>query len=376
MNGYEYDPYGENVDTSESGPQVTIRTMNHQTIDFALRNTTLSFANTVRRVMLAEIPTIAIDLVEIESNNTVLADEFLAHRLGLLPLSAKNIDDLLYSRDCDNCDKYCEQCSVVLSLNVTNRSSDEHLQVYAKDLFIESQTGAPRYQPHPSADEDSLPELGSPICTDDDRNGPLICKLRRGQDLKLRCVAKKGIAKEHSKWAPTAAIGFEYDPWNKLRHTQLWFETDAKSEWPDPVKNGPMEDPPQEGEPFDYDAEPRTFYFNLETTGAMPPDTVLHQGIKVLQEKLAGVVQELSDTNEGGGAANGYDANGGQSPDMMNGGGMSAYGGQSAYGSRSAYGGGGADPGYTTPGFGGASAYGGGAGGMTPGAMPYGGPRY
>lgn len=373
MNGYDYDPYGQGLDASESGPQVTIRTMNHQTIDFALRNTSLSFANTVRRVMLAEIPTIAIDLVEIESNNTVLADEFLAHRLGLLPLSAKNIDDLLYSRDCDNCDKYCEQCSVVLSLNVANRSSDEHLQVYAKDLFIESQNGAPRYQPHPSADEDSLPELGHPICSDEERNGPLICKLRRGQDLRLRCVAKKGIAKEHAKWAPTAAIGFEYDPWNKLRHTQLWYEVDAKAEWPEPTKNGPMEDPPQEGEVFDYDAEPRTFYFNLESTGSVPPDQILHQGIKVLQQKLAGVIQELSDNGEQG-QANGYDANGGQSPDMMNPGGLSAYGGQSAYGNRSAYGGGG-DPGYTTPGFGGASAYGG-AGGMTPGAMPYGGGRY
>jgi DNA-directed RNA polymerase II subunit RPB3 len=78
MNGYEYDPYGENLDTSDSGPQVTIRTQNHESIDFSLRNTTLAFANTVRRVMLAEIPTLAIDLVEIESNNTVLADEFIA----------------------------------------------------------------------------------------------------------------------------------------------------------------------------------------------------------------------------------------------------------------------------------------------------------
>ena len=380
MNGYDYDPYGENLDTSESGPKITIRDAKPDAIDFSLRNTTLAFANTVRRVILAEIPTLAIDLVEIESNNTVLADEFIAHRLGLLPLSAKNIDNLLYSRDCDNCDKYCEQCSVVLGLNVSNRNQDEHVHVFAKDLYIESHTGAPRYQPHTSADDDSLPELGTPICSDEDRNGPLICKLRRGQDLRIRCIAKKGIAKEHSKWAPTAAVGFEYDPWNKLRHTTLWYEVDAKAEWPDVAdsKNGPMENPPIEGEPFDYNAEPHTFYFNVESTGAMPPDTILHQGIKVLQQKLAGVIQELGDANDPS-QPSALDLHGGQSPDMMNGGGMSAYGGQSAYGggNRSAYGGGMQDPGYTTPGYagGGASAYGG-AGGMTPGAMPYGGQRY
>lgn len=33
-----------------------------------------------RRMMLAEVETIAIDLVEIENNTTVLNDEFLSHR--------------------------------------------------------------------------------------------------------------------------------------------------------------------------------------------------------------------------------------------------------------------------------------------------------
>lgn len=370
-NGYHHD---YDLEDGERGPKITMRSADSTTVDFAIRNTSLALANSVRRVMLAEIPTLAIDLVEVESNTSVLADEFLAHRLGLVPLSTRGVDDLLYTRDCD-CDQFCDNCSVVLRLNAINRSSDENVLVHAKDLFIESQSGgrggggAGGYGGRGAngvtgGTSDELPERGAPILSPSDPNGPLICKLRRGQELRMRCIAKKGIAKEHAKWSPTAAIGFEYDPWNKLRHTSLWYEVDARAEWPEPAKNGGMEAPPQDGDPFDYDAEPRDFYLALEGVGTMAPDAIFHAGVKVLQQKLAGVIQELGASADPG-QPNGFDGAAGaglHSPGYVNGGGASQYGNHSAYGNP--------DPGYTTPGYGAGSVYG--QGGMTPGAMPYG----
>lgn len=348
---------------------------NKTTIDFVLANTSLSLANSVRRTMLAEIPTIAIDLVEIESNTSVLADEFLAHRLGLIPLSTRNVEDMFYSRDCD-CDEFCDNCAVILRLDIMNRNSDENVAVHASDLFPDSIDGQPRDTHRygaavngSGASADELPPRGHPVIMDPAGTGSLICKLRKGQELKIRCIAKKGIAKEHAKWAPTAAIGFEYDPHNKLRHTTLWHEgDDPKAEWPD-SKNVNWEEPAPDDAHFDFNAEPEQFFVTLEGTGVMPPDQILHAGIRTLQEKLATVVKTLGTASDAAAATNGMDT-GGMSPmddGMGTNGNMTAYGGTSMHGGHSAYG---QDPGYTTPGYGGAggagSIYGGGLGGVTP----------
>ena len=63
-------------------PSILLRTNEPDYMVFELKNTDVSSANALRRVMIAEVPTIAIDLVEMENNTTVLNDEFLAHRLG------------------------------------------------------------------------------------------------------------------------------------------------------------------------------------------------------------------------------------------------------------------------------------------------------
>ncbi|KAK0354824.1 RNA polymerase II subunit 3 [Friedmanniomyces endolithicus] len=404
MDDYDYNHNGYHLDddAADSGPRVNIRDFNNTTIDFVLSHTTLALANSIRRTMLAEIPTVAIDLVEIESNTSVLADEFLAHRLGLVPLSTRGVEEMLYTRDCD-CDEFCDNCAVILRLDVANRNLDHNLKVFARDLVAQRVDGQAIHDPRPRGNStangynpaapatiEDLPPRGVPVMLDEKRQGALICQLRKGQELKLRCIVKKGIAKEHAKWAPTAAIGFEYDPHNKLRHTQLWHEgNDARAEWPE-SKNAGWEKPlpaPEDhvmggggvagGVPFDYEAEPSQFYVSLEGTGVMPPDAVLHSGIRTLQLKLGGVIQQLSALTESGhdttAVVNTMDS---PAPEVGNGehtayggGRTPGYGGQqTAYGGvgqGTAYGGGG-----QTPAYGAGSAYGGGGLG---GATPYGG---
>jgi DNA-directed RNA polymerase II subunit RPB3 len=98
---------------------------------------------------------------------------------------------------------------------------------------------------------------------DKNDSGILIVKLRKGHELNLKCIAKKGVAKEHAKWSPVSGVAFEYDPYNKLRHTHYWIEEDEKKEWP-LSKNASLEAPPDPNAPFDYNAKPDRFYFSSE----------------------------------------------------------------------------------------------------------------
>ncbi|KAG1440219.1 hypothetical protein G6F56_012010 [Rhizopus delemar] len=161
----------------------------------------ISVANALRRVMIAEVPTVAIDMVEIETNTTVLADEFLAHRLGMVPIDSRE--------DC-TCSQYCSECSVELTLHV-KCTDDRTKDVTTRDLM----------SANPSF---------TPVLQDKDNPGVLLVKLRKGHELKLKCIAKKGVAKEHAKWSPVSGVAFEYDPYNKLRHTAYWFE-ETEDEW-------------------------------------------------------------------------------------------------------------------------------------------------
>lgn len=69
-----------------SHPTVKIIKVSKYAVEFELSNTDLSVANSLRRIMVSEVPTLTIDLVEIRENTSALHDEFIAHRLGLIPL--------------------------------------------------------------------------------------------------------------------------------------------------------------------------------------------------------------------------------------------------------------------------------------------------
>jgi len=125
-----------------------------------------SLANAIRRSAL-EIPILAIDEVEFYKNDSVLYDEVLALRLGLVPLKNENLE---LPEDC-NCEgKGCGKCSIQLKLKAVGKKS-----VLASDFKGKAEV----------------------IYGD-----MLIIELAEEQELELVATAKLGRGIWHAKYSP------------------------------------------------------------------------------------------------------------------------------------------------------------------------------
>lgn len=61
-------------------------------LEFDIIGVTPAFANSFRRIMICEVPSMAIEKVHISNNTSIIQDEILAHRLGLIPLKGEFMD--------------------------------------------------------------------------------------------------------------------------------------------------------------------------------------------------------------------------------------------------------------------------------------------
>jgi len=284
-------------------PQIEILELKEDSISFLLTKTDTSVANALRRIMIAEVPTMAIDLVEFENNTSVLHDEFIAHRLGLIPLTSACSDKFNYTRDC-SCIERCPYCSVEFKLSVTC-TDDQTRDVTSQDLFSE--------------DPDVVP-VDSTGTGEQSNAGIIIVKLRKGQELKLKAIAKKGVGKEHAKWSSVCVATYQFDPDIRLNYTRIeemsdqqkidfvnscptkvykFDEETRKVEIEDSLRCMFCDECRQKATAFGKpDAvkigmKPDRFYFNVETNGALRPEEVVLSALNVLKLKLVNLNNNL-----------------------------------------------------------------------------------
>lgn len=148
------------------------------------------YLNTLRRTMLAETPTMAIELVEMRKNDSILYDEVLTHRLGLVPLTTDLSSYHLPSAEEVETKEYLAQSSCKILLQAKGPCI-----VYAKDLKSKDPKIKPVY-----------PDM------------PLV-KLLEGQELEFEAVAVLGVGRVHSKWNP-GHIHYRKIPTITIKHPE------------------------------------------------------------------------------------------------------------------------------------------------------------
>lgn len=143
-------------------------------IAIKLKGVPLQYSNALRRVCLNGVPVFAIDTVDIIENTSVLPDEGLAHRLGLIPIKT----DLSRFNEPSKCDcqseSGCSNCKIMLVLD--SDESDVTRTVLSNEL---------------SSEDDSIKPISDKI--------PIV-HLAPGQKIKIECYARLGRGTEHAKW--------------------------------------------------------------------------------------------------------------------------------------------------------------------------------
>ena len=132
-------------------------------ISIKLKGVTLQYANALRRICLNGVPIYAIDTVDIIENSSVLADEGITHRLGLIPLKT----DLSRSDESDS--------RIMLTLD-SGDDTETGRTVTSAELSSDDKVVKPS--------SDKIP----------------IVHLAPGQRLKVEAYAKLGKGTEHAKW--------------------------------------------------------------------------------------------------------------------------------------------------------------------------------
>jgi DNA-directed RNA polymerase II subunit RPB3 len=180
--------------------KVKIHQLEDNFIQFSISNIHIGLANAIRRIMIAEVPTMAIDFARIMQNSGCIHDDMIAQRIGLIPFVSTNVDKFDYYWN--NSEGLSE---VEYELNIIN-TGDEIIEVTSNDLKIKNVNNYTGYIKNIYKSV-TVVDMGYPI---------VITKLAKGQQLYFICSVRKGISQEHAKFQPTSSVGYEILPDNEF----------------------------------------------------------------------------------------------------------------------------------------------------------------
>jgi len=249
---------------------------NDQKIKFMIEDIDPALTGELRRIMVSEIPTLAIEWVDFVKNDSVLWDEIIASRLGLIPLMFKP-KSYKFKKDCKCGGKGCTNCQATLSL-----AKKGPCIVYSGDLVSSDKHVKPVY--------DEIP----------------IVELTEEQELKFEAKAELGLGKNHAKWQ-AAIVGYRAIPkitigrgGNEKEYAdrcpkKVFSFKDKKLKISKPLEcNLCMTCVDLSKGAIEVKTDEKDFLFNLETACGLKPKEIVMKSIEILNDKLDEFSKDLS----------------------------------------------------------------------------------
>ncbi|EDO15644.1 hypothetical protein Kpol_473p3 [Vanderwaltozyma polyspora DSM 70294] len=283
--------------------EINISKVGERETNLDLINVDTSIANALRRIMISEVPSVAAEYIYILNNTSVIQDEVIAQRIGLIPLKVDPDRLTWLNNDLPEDEKFTDENTIVLSLNVKcTRNLDapkdctdpsilyHNAHIYARDLKFEPQ----------GKQEETFAD--SPVVSADP--DILIAKLRPGQEISLRAHCILGIGADHAKFSPVCTASYRLMP--KIIITEK-IKGESAKRFQKCFPPGVI-DINENDEAYVKDARKDTmtrevlrheefqdkvkldrvrnhFIFNIETVGAMSAEEIFLKSVKILKNK-------------------------------------------------------------------------------------------
>ncbi len=247
-----------------------------------IEDTDVYFVNSLRRIMLAELPKLAIDDVIIYDNTSALFDELISHRLGLIPIPTIDLPALAFRSECKCEGKGCPSCTVRYTL-----SKEGECVVYSGDLQPE----------HPSF---AITETTIPIV-----------ELMKDQRVILEVEAVLGRGRDHAKWQVVLAPRYRMETKiivdkKRMNEVKAFLEELPKDlvelkgdklELVDPSKASLFESylEKNKGDFITITKDPTKLLFSFETDGSMSAKVALQESVNILTKKYEEFRKNLKD---------------------------------------------------------------------------------
>jgi DNA-directed RNA polymerase subunit D len=258
--------------------EIKVLEKDEKNIRLLIRGVNVPFVNSLRRILITEVPCMAVDEVVMLENSSILQDEIIAHRLGLIPLKT-DLDSYNLPEECPCKSEFgCNLCRVTLTLDVEAKEGTR--TVYSGEFKSEN------------------PDI-MPVS-----NKIPIIKLAKEQKLRLEAYARLGKGKNHAKWQPVSMCTYKYLPEIEIsrKHCdacgkcveicprKVLAKTDDKIEVRDLMACTLCQDCvvvcPQNPKAIEVGWEKDAFIFGLESTGALQSERILSEAIKILDKQL------------------------------------------------------------------------------------------